>query len=95
MPILVKFYSILRAHAGTGEYAPANPNLATLYDVLVNVDEEFFGGTALIFETRPTTVNPALLLLVDDCDYHLLDGALDYALTGNETITLLSSVHGG
>ncbi|HMF33158.1 MAG TPA: MoaD/ThiS family protein [Candidatus Lokiarchaeia archaeon] len=95
MPILVKFFSILRAHAGTGEYTPENPNLSTLRDVLIDVDQRFFEGTALIFEIRPSNVNPALLLLVDDHDYRLLDGELDYTLAGNEEITLLSSVHGG
>ena len=95
MPISVKFFSILRAHAGTGEYKPENPNLTSLYDVLLDIDAAFFDGTSLIFETRPTTVNPALLLLVDDRDYRVLDGALDYVLTGDEVITLLSSVHGG
>ena len=40
------------------------------------------------------TVRPGILVLVNDCDWELLDG-LDYVLKEGDVVTFISTLHGG
>ncbi len=95
MPISVKFLSILKVHAGTDSFVVQKTQSSTLREVLQVIDKKFFAGSNLIFDAQDAHINPALLIMVDGQDYHLLDGKLDCILDGTEEITLLSSLHGG
>ncbi len=95
MPISVKFLSILKVHAGTDSFIVQKTQSNTLRDVLHTIDRQFFSGSNLVFDPQGVNVNPALLIMVNGQDYHLLDDQLDCRLDGTEEITLLSSLHGG
>ncbi|OLS14477.1 MAG: hypothetical protein RBG13Loki_1904 [Promethearchaeota archaeon CR_4] len=95
MPISVKFLAILKVQAGTDSYILQDTKIHTLREVLHIVDQQFFLGSNLIFETNSTHINPALLIMVDGQDYRLLDGEIESSIDGSEEITLLSSLHGG
>jgi len=95
MTISIKFLSILKNHAGTDSFELSNTGGKTLREVLLIVDRQFFSGTNLVFDTGGVHVNPALLVMVNGQDYHLLENQLDTLLEGTEEILLLSSLHGG
>ncbi len=95
MPISVKFLSILKVHAGTDSFIVPKTQASTLREVLLDIDKKFFAGSNLILDAQDAHINPALLIMVNGQDYHLLEGQLDCALDGTEEITLLSSLHGG
>lgn len=40
------------------------------------------------------TVRPGILVLVNDCDWELLDG-LEYAVKEGDVVTFISTLHGG
>jgi ubiquitin related modifier 1 len=46
----------------------------------------------LLIENK--TVRPGILVLVNDTDWELL-GELDYVIQPNDTITFISTLHGG
>ncbi len=95
MTISIKFLAILKVHAGTDSFIIENTQKNTLREVLRAIDQKFFSGSNLIFDTQDAHVNPALLIMINGQDYRLLDNQVDCTLDGTEEITLLSSLHGG
>ena len=72
-----------------------NETNETLGKLLSNFCEEWDAQIKeLIFGRDSNTLNPNILILINDVEIHLLN-ALDTILLDNDVVTIIPSIHGG
>ena len=66
---------------------------STLRSLILHMRQRLIRERVELFAVDDT-VRPGILVLVNDCDWELLDG-LDYVLKEGDVVTFISTLHGG
>lgn len=89
----IKYYGVIGALAGTKQETIQVPNNATLRDLLeklIKIKNESFKERLF----KNNEIESDIIILINNVDYRLLQN-LDTSLKNNDTITIISVVHGG